>query len=167
MAATGSPVWGATLAITSCLLVSSCLRAPPEADVAPWEADCGAIEEGRACLSLEFSLEDSIREDAGGPMQGDLHWAVYRGGDVGLFGPGDHDSLYDGKIEAVDLAAADAIYEIHLKNVDAKDYQVLAFLDRDGDGESSGGDPVTFPSEAFGVRAGLRTRVTVLLDYVR
>lgn len=135
--------------------------------MAPWAADCGDIEPGKACLSLEFSLEESIREDAGGRMTGDLHWAVYRGGDVGLFGPGDHDSLYAGEIHGVDLAGSGSVYEIHLENVDAKDYQVLAFLDRDGDGESSGGDPVTFPSDAFGVRADLRTRVTVLLDYVR
>ncbi len=146
---------------------AGCLRAPPETHAVDWDESCASTQPGNACLALAFSVKPSIREDAPDSLVGPLHWAVYRGGDVGLFGPGDHEALYDGVEDVLDLSQADASFLIHLADVPAEPFQVLAFLDHDGNGKSSSKDPVTFPSDAFEVRPDHLTRVDVVLDYLR
>jgi hypothetical protein len=62
---------------------------------------------------------------------------------------------------------ADGPYVVTLADLDAKAYQIIAYLDDDASGEPDSGDPVTFPSGGFDVPAEKHTVVDVFLDYLR
>ena len=151
------------LAFTS----TGCMKDAPDTAPMEWEAGCQGTQPGNACLTLRFSLEEAIREQANGVMGGDLNWALYKRGDVGLLGPGNNAAVLDGKIENADFGPPGSVYELHLPDMPAQPYHILAYLDRDRSGNSSKGDPVTFPSDAFPVSADRRTQVDVRLNYTR
>jgi len=147
---------------------AGCMGPAPTAAEGALGEGCEGTSEGQACLVMRFALDDELRADAGERARGPLHWALFRGGDVGLFGPGDAEAVREGVTEApVDLATPGAAWTLSLPGLAPGEYQVLAFLDHDGDGDDSDGDPVTFPSDAFAVRPDRRTALDVRLDYVR
>ncbi len=138
---------------------------------------CAPTQEGNGCLTLWYTPSQSVRRDAAS-LSGTLNWGLYRGGDVGPFGPGDHKSLY-GDALAADFTNdyrtpnddPDGLHpvagEINLADIPAQKYQALGYLDVDENGESSSGDPVTLPKGEFALPADTHMRVTVQLDFLR
>ena len=85
-----------------------------------------------------------------------------------MLGPGDHDALYDGDVDAVDLSQPGGEgYSLFIPGAKAGSYQSLAYVDHDESGDSGDGDAVTFPSDPFQIPAGEMTRIEIVLDYVR
>jgi hypothetical protein len=150
------------------IFAEGCLREAPNTQTVEWDESCRATESGHACLTLHFFVSEFVRDEAPGDLVAVLHWAIYRGGDVGLLGPGDSPVLYDGETDTeIDLSGLDASYDVHVPNVPPGEYQVLGYFDDDGKDEDSSGDPVTFPSDPFVAKADLRSRVDVPFDYLR
>ena len=150
------------------LLVGGCLAASPEP---LFEGVCAPTQEGHSCLTLIYAPSDSVRKQVD-HLAGTLNWGLYKGGDVGPFGPGDKQSLYGGNFYVdydSDAGAPDGGVpgEIDLPDIPPQSYQALGYLDVHGTGESSSGDPVTLPAGAFGIDAGTHLEVNVPLDYVR
>jgi hypothetical protein len=116
-------------------------------------------------VTLHVSVASDVREDAD-DLVGAVHWALYADGDVGGFGPGDARSLRGDHTSVVDLSARGAACFVHVADVPATALQVLAFLDADGSGDDSSGDPVTLPTDAFSLEPDVRTQVEVVLDYI-
>jgi hypothetical protein len=124
-------------------------------------------------LTLIFAVPAKTRSAAKGDLRGGFGWGLYKGGDVTLFGPGDHAQLYGtpyppmrGDLPEVDLSAPDATFAVTMTNVPPGDYQVLASLDDDDSGGDSAGDPATFPSAPFGVSGDTHQTLDVALDYL-
>jgi hypothetical protein len=165
------------LALTAALS-TGCWGSVPETQDA---GACPYASPGNGCLTLIFFPSASVAKQASS-LKGTLNWGLYKGGAVGSLGPGNNASLYGGAI-AVDFsdegdptpgvstvdgggdvdAGPDGTY---LPNIPAQDYQVLAYLDIHGTGESSGGDPVTLPSGSFTVPANTHIEARVELDYI-
>jgi hypothetical protein len=167
------------------LSVSACLCGSPQTQV---EGLCASTQSGNGCLSLFYYPTDSVRSGAA-CLRGTLNWSLYRGGDVGLFGPGNNPSLYGGAFEAdftncpgnpladaglfdeskLNDAGANAEGlqgEVDLPDIPAQSYQALGYLDCHGTGESSSGDPVTMPQNAFKLLPDTYLQVSVALDHV-
>lgn len=149
----------------------ACTDPPPANNVTGMEGECAGTASGRACLVLHVFVDDGIRDEVEpGRLAGTLHWGVYAGGDVGLFGPRDGVvEKYGGDTEvAVDLSAPGSFYDVVVPDVPAVDYQVLGFLGpADTAGEAVSGDPVTFPSDPFPTIPDRRNSVDIALNYVR
>jgi hypothetical protein len=155
----------ALAAVGVLLGLAGCMNGPPPSMVSSGLSPaCEGTQPGDACLLLVFSTTPDVQKQVPTRVQGVLRWALYHGGDVDLFGPGGHKSVYFGDLPDLDLTKP---YSLHLPDVVAGSYQVLAYLDPDNVGHTVSGDPVTFPSDAFMVPADRETRVEVALDYVR
>lgn len=141
---------------------------PPTESGTRFEGGCSATESGNACLTLRYFAAERVRGQAKA-LSGTLHWSVYKGGEVGVLGPGDHSPLATGAAEQVDLAAEGSYAEIDVPNLPSEHYQVLGFLDVSGSGSSSAvaGDPVTLPKDPFRIPPDRHFTLQVPLDYVR
>jgi hypothetical protein len=132
------------------------------------ETACKGTTEGKACLSLKFAIAEKIRTKSEGDLNGVLRWAMYKDGDVGLMGPGDNKYVLSGESKGpVDLSKPEAVYVVNLPNVTPGKYQVLGYVDDDGNGKDTSGEPVTFPKDGFVVSAGGQTVHDVSFDYLR
>lgn len=157
-----------TLLALGALLLGACLEPAPKTRSGDPCGDSNVAGASPAtCLVLDVSMDEAVRRDAPGDLRGDLHWGLYRDGDVGALGPGDHASVLGDFVPDVDLSATGSGVTVPIPDVPAGDYQVLGYLDDDGDGESSAGDPVTLPSAGFSVPEGERTEVQMVLNYLR
>src|SRR5262245_11562650 len=79
---------------------------------------CKGTTAGKACLSLKFVVAEKIRNKRPGDLRGVLRWGMYKDGDVGMLGPGDHPKVAGGESKGpVDLSAPDATYVVDLPNV--------------------------------------------------
>lgn len=155
------------LALASFL--TSCVHEAPATSQLQFDVpQCAGTASGHACITLSFSVSDSVREHTKRPLKGTLHWAFYKAGDVGLLGPGDNHSVYGGEVPNVDLTS-DTPIEITVPDVDARAYQALAYLDvmLRNTGDASSGDPVTFPGDAFNIARDVHTRVAIVFDFIR
>ncbi|MBI2377284.1 MAG: hypothetical protein HYV07_25005 [Deltaproteobacteria bacterium] len=161
----------APLSALALLLATACTDPAPPSSLGDVDGECAPTSQGRACIVLRISVDDAIRDDAEpGRLVGVVHWGIYRGGDVGLFGPHDGtDSLLGGDSpEPVDLSARGSHHDVVLKDMAAIEYQVLGFLGpEDEAGDAIEGDPVTFPSDPFPAHADRRNLVEVLFNYIR
>lgn len=130
---------------------------------------CPDTEPGHGCVTLTFSVAPSVRERVKRPVRGDLHWALFRSDDVGMFGPGKHQPVYAGDLHNVDLSDPGTSAHVTVKDVEARKYKSLAYIDvKDSNsGTADPGDPVTLPHWAVLVRAGAHTRAPVMFDFVR
>ena len=147
------------------LFGTGCLGDPYDTDsLAGERAECGEVAEGEVCLILRFEPTDEVRDAA--PMRGDLHWAIYEGGDVTVFGPGDNPALDGGEVQGVDLSEPGSHVDVVLEGFEKGEYQVLGFLDANGNGSADKGEAVTLPRKSFGVPAGRPVVVHVSLDCV-
>ena len=145
------------------LLLGACgLNSPPETTTGD-----PCVDPGETCLVLHVTALDSVRRDAPGDMRGDLHWGLYKDGDVGSTGPGDHPSVAGDFAADVDLSAPGSSVDVPIGNLEPRAYQVLGFLDDNASGESDEGDPVTLPSQGFDVVSGEKTTVDVVLNFIR
>jgi hypothetical protein len=147
--------------------LASCLHQAPATQTVKWDAGCGGTEKGNACLVLRFTATPDMRKNAAPNLAGPLHWAVYKGGDVGLLGPGNNKEIYSGEISSVDLSQNAVAYDVYIPDVAPESYQALAYVDHGEKGHSGSGDPVTFPSGSFGIPKDAETQVDVVLDYLR
>ena len=147
-------------------LCASCLGDQPS-DILAWDDKCAGTKEEHACLTLVVNATGSVQRRAKGDMRGTLYWALYKAGDVKWYGPGDSDEMFEGSVDNVDLSAKEASAAISLPDIPGRDYQGLAYLDDDVNGEPDDGDPVTMPKGAFDVPRGEHVRVTLTLDAFR
>lgn len=158
----GWPVW---MTLVSSL-VTGCIDDPPPTEQVEWDEEaCAATQPGNACLTFKFTATSDAKADADA-LIGEMRWALYRSGDVDLFGPGDNAPLYEGVAGTVDFSPDDAVFIDHLADVPAADYHILALLDLNGSKDGEDGEPVTFPSEPFQAPKDVRTQIDVVLDYV-
>ena len=150
------------------LVLTGCVKKPPATDAGSLDDElCSSTAEGHSCVTLRISANDEVRDHSNRPLRGPLNWALYRGGDVDLLGPGDHKSLYGDTIQNVNLEQPNSDYAITIADVTPQKMQSLAYLDTDNDGDSSSGDPVTFPSGPFDVPPNSHIVVKVVLDFLR
>ncbi len=136
------------------------------------DPDCAGTHAGRACLTIHFGVHRGIRDSAPGDLKGYLEWGLYRGGDVGLLGPGDNVKVLGtperpAELPYVDFSVPGSEYVVTFADVEARDYQIVGYLDDDDSGKPDTGDPVTFPRDPFDVPADVHTDVDALLDYIR
>jgi hypothetical protein len=140
----------------------------PATKVLPFhDPECAGTQPGNACLTLLFTVSDSVRQQAGDRCSGYAHWALYAGGDVGPLGPGDNPPLLGNSDHQVSLTAPGATDSLTLTNIEARSYQALGFISQQGPGHPSvPGDPVTLPSGSFDVPKNTHIQVTVVFDVV-
>jgi hypothetical protein len=102
-------------------------------------------------------------------VRGDVYWALYRSGDVGLFGPGNHKPVYSGHLRNVDLNDPESSRNVTLRDVAPHKYKPLAYVDvkESHSGTADPGDPVTLPHGAVVVGAGEHAHAPVVFDFVR
>ena len=162
---------GLRLAFAIAVVIGSagCLATKPATEsLSLTNPACSGTMSGSACLTLEFTVSDSVRKSAGTRCKGFLHWGLYAGGDVGLTGPGGNASLQGGTVPSVDLSEAGASYGLTRADVKPGSYQVLGYITQTLNAMGAvSGDPVTFPSAAFAVPQDVNTHVSVVFDYVR
>ncbi len=159
-------VLGASAAVV--FSTEACMHSSKTAVVEWDEKQCEGTEKGNACLSLRFFVPHKIRGGAPGDLNGILHWGLYKGGDVGMLGPGDNKAVREGETkQPLNLAPNQSEHYVHIPNLPPGEYQSLGYLDDDGKDEDSSGDPVTFPSKAFSAKADEQTLHDVPLDYLR
>lgn len=133
----------------------------------PDDPACAGTQPGNACLTLLFSVTNTVRQQAGDRCAGYVHWGLWAGGDVGSFGPGDSPPLLGNSSFQVDLVPPESTGSLTVPNVAARSYQVLGFIAQQGPGHpSEPGDPVTLPTGAFDVPKNQHIGVTVLFDVV-
>lgn len=157
------------LLVAVALLSAGCPEKAPATTILPFnDPACASTKSGNACLTLEFTVSDSVQQSAGARCKRALHWGLYRGGDVGLLGPGSNHSVQGGTISSVDLSVNGASSALTLPDIDARSYQALAFISQSEDASAAvPGDPVTFPSDPFDVPANEHTQASVVFDDVR
>lgn len=157
--------------LLSSALMWSCTVSAPETKVADInDPRCAGTAVENACIVLEITVDPAVRTEETHALQGTVHWALYRAGDVSILGPGVNKSLYGGAIPDVDLAAASSSATVVIPNAVAESYQALGYFDVLGDGSSNvaeTGDPVTFPSNPIAVPAGKLTEVSIVFDFIR
>ncbi len=137
-------------------------------DVEPYdESRCARASEGNSCVNFVYSVKPEMRKSVKGSLKGILRWAVHKGGNVGLFGPGDNVALWGGDALNVDLSGTDATHTVTLDDVPPGRYQVLAYLDENENFINDGGEVVTFPKDPFGIPANRDVTVKILLDFIR
>lgn len=148
------------------LSLMACTSVPPKTVLLPLnDEDCAGTESGKGCLTLLFSVTDAERETAGDRCAGFAHWALYAGGAVGPFGPGDNPPLLGNSAHKLDLTKPGAKDALTLPNVDARSYQVLGFISQQGPGHPSvSGDPVTLPSGTFTLAPNTHLEVDVVFN---
>ncbi len=152
------------------VLVSGCVSAAPATQRSALSGgECAGTSAENACLVLQFSVDPGVREAVSYPLKGTLHWALYKGGDVTIFGPGSNKSVYSGAVEDIDLVSPDATRSVTIPNAEAGMYQALGFLDVIGDGGAVAvaGDPVTLPANPFEVPSDQLTHIAVVFDFIR
>lgn len=154
--------------LSAMILTAGCVSEAPHTSSSAIDApECAGTEAGKSCVTLRFIVNDEVRDSTPRRLIGTLNWGLYKGGDVDLLGPGDHPSLHGDEIKEASFVAPNTVYEITVTNVRPQPMQALAYLDTDGDGDSSKGDPVTFPSRPFDVPADKHTVVKVVFDFLR
>lgn len=137
-------------------------------DIEPYtEHPCPRASEGNSCVTFNYSITPDARKAAKGTMKGILRWAVYKGGDVTLFGPGNNRSMWGDDEFNTDLSMQDASVDVVIDDVPSGRYQVLAYLDEDGDDNNDSGEVATFPKEPFGIPPNRDITVKILFDFVR
>jgi hypothetical protein len=155
-----------TAVLLAATVLPGCLHEAPNTADGTLDGECAETAEGMACITLAFEMGGTAFRNAPGDLQGDLHWGLYDDGTVSGTGPNEP-SVAGTFVPDVDLSDPDTIIEIAVPNMEPGRYQALGYLDDDGDGESSNGDPVTLPSEGFNAPADQETRVQIFLDYIR
>ncbi len=158
--------WIRTIAFFSCTILSaSCgLRDEPESGECSMGDECEGTTEKTACLQLTIRADPDIRKDKPDKLKGKLHGAVYKGGDVGALGPGDNENIYGDEINDVDLSTEESAVTMIFPNIQARDYQVLMYIDANGDDEANIGEIVTFPTDPFDAPANVKTCTEITLD---
>lgn len=131
------------------------------------ENRCPRASEGNSCVTFNYSVKPDIRKGFKGSLKGILRWAVHKGGDVGLFGPGNNRSLWGGDELNVDLSTEDASVDVVIDDVPSARYQVLAYLDENENFINDGGEVVTFPKDPFFVPADREITVKIIFDFIR
>ncbi|MEE8408172.1 MAG: hypothetical protein V3T05_01075 [Myxococcota bacterium] len=129
--------------------------------------ECKDTEVGRGCLTINVRVDETVEKNIRGDARGTLHWGLYHGGDVGLFGPGDNEDVAGGEIPDADFSVSGTVLAIITPNLEARSYQVLCYLDDNGSGESDEGDIVTLPFGEFTLDENEHLAVTAELNYVR
>jgi hypothetical protein len=151
------------------LVSAACLNPAPRTNSTNLPMECMGTNEGNACLKLSYASTDGARNHTDmAHLVGPLHWAAYRGGDVGVCGPGDHPPVFHGDTTmAIDFSGT-APFVITIPDAPAIAYQVLGFVGQESaDKKAVPGDPVTFPSGSFPVPADKLTTIDVEINYVR
>ena len=148
-----------------CLGSAQCgLKDEPQSGTCSMGDECDGTLEQNACLELTIRADDDIRNDKPGKLKGKLHGAVYKGGDVGALGPGDNENVYGDEIEDVDLSGEASSVVMIFPNIEARTYQILMYIDANGDDEANIGEIVTFPTDAFDAPANQKTCTEITLD---
>lgn len=115
--------------------------------------DLGSVDAEAGRFRLSFDASSTVRESDNltDPLRGTVRGSVYRAEDVTISGPRDGaEALASFRWGDVDVTGG-VSPESYLVDVElpAGDYQILGFMDIDGNGEASGdpdvGDPVTLP----------------------
>ena len=121
---------------------------PPETTC----ADVGSVEALRGRFRIRFDASSTVREsDAlAHPLRGRVWGSVYRAEDVTLAGPRDGaEPVASFDYADVDVTAGQSTEYALDAELAAGDYQILGFMDIDGNGAETGdpdeGDPVTLP----------------------
>jgi hypothetical protein len=154
---------GTFLSVCAAAALIGCGGAQP---VENTNEECPQATAGKSCITFTFKRKDSVKPSANGDFKGTLHWALYKGGDVTLLGPGENKALYEGEAPDVDLLPDGASTEIVIPEVEPQRFQLLSYLDDDMSGASNPGDPVTFPKDPFGVPANRHAKLEILFDYI-
>jgi hypothetical protein len=152
------------------VLATGCVDEPPT--VARCAEGTVAQEGDGTFVQFRFTAADDLRDSSAAERRsrvGTIHWALYAEGEVDLFGPGDDESEYGGRLSGVDFSRSSPppAYLTEPVDVDPGAYHVLAFLDQNGTEAAEDGEWVTFPSEAVRVPAGTCTRIEAELNFER
>lgn len=111
-------------------------------DADPWDfaPECAGASPDLACLTIkaQISGNGTVRTDATGDLAGELVWAFSLVGGT---------TQVSGSLPDVDLSAEGASASTTLKDVELGTYTWLAYLDDDGSGDLSAGDPLFESSE--------------------
>jgi hypothetical protein len=134
---------GAALALVAAL--SGCGGATSD----PWAQSpaCVGANAAKACVlvTADVSANGTVRQDAPGDLKGDLRWQFTPE-------PGAAGVSTAGMLTGADLSADGATATGVAKDVEPGRYSWLAFLDDDGDGALSTGDPLFESSETASVQ---------------
>jgi hypothetical protein len=98
-------------------------------------------------FDITFSASTTITQspDLKGPLVGPIYCSVFNASDVNAAGPiAGANSLQDFQLPSVNLSSGPAP-TFTTNTFYSGNYQILCFQDLDGDGNASGGDPVTLP----------------------
>jgi len=118
-------------------------------------------------LTFRFDASATVRgsDNLTDPLRGAVRGSVYRAEDVTIGGPRDGaESVASFRFDDVDITAgvSDERYELEME-LPAGSYQVLGFMDIDGNGEETGdpdvGDPVTLPIGAIDLECAAQEAV--------
>ncbi|HJL16114.1 MAG TPA: hypothetical protein RMH99_10670 [Sandaracinaceae bacterium LLY-WYZ-13_1] len=119
--------------------------------------DHGSEPADAGALVMRFDASDTVRnsEELTDPLRGTVRGSVYREEDVTIGGPRDGaEAVASFTFEDVDITGGVSEMRYALEaELEAGSYQVLGFMDIDGNGAESGdpdvGDPVTLPIGAI------------------
>jgi hypothetical protein len=144
----------------SMALLSGCLKPAPDTAVSDLDESCAGTEEGKSCIALSFSATSSLRSESHDWLKGTVYWALYEDGDVNGFGP-KGDPFLEGHDADKDVSPEPPAYSVSIPNVPPGKYQILAYIDKNLNGEANKTERVTKPSGGFEAHANKKTIVSV------